>query len=400
MRFGVFITRRLLLMIPVLIGVVTITFLIFQGISLDNQLSAHCPTPKGGWDQNPIAKLHCEEAFGLNKPVVVQYGIYLYNTFTLNWGYVSPVSYMSHNIPGVLACASPCAVLTLIQAWLPYTIELAALSLILILALAIPLGNYAAVYRNRPIDQGARIFSFSGFALPGYLLGAVLIIAVMFALGLGNSGGFGCTSGVYGQVTGSWTNCFGTYYPAGTTPAFLNGVGATSPTGFPTIDALIFAATHSPPPGAPAGYLWEVAGDHVLRLLLPAVVIAYGVVATILRFVRNSMLEVMNLDFIRTARSKGVPERRVIRYHAGRNSLNVTVTVLGLTFAFFLGGFAVIEDLFQLNGVGRLFTYAILQPVDFGTIFASTVLFTIIIVIANVIVDIVYGYLDPRVRVG
>ncbi|EQD40824.1 ABC-type peptide transport system, permease component [mine drainage metagenome] len=400
MKFWVYIARRMLLMVPVLIGVVTIVFLLLNSIPVTEQLSAGCATPRSGWIPGTPAYVHCETRLGLNAPAPVRYGLYLLHTFTLQWGFVSPNSFMAKNVPGVLACLTPCAVLTLIQAWLPYTIELAALSLILILAMAIPLGNYSAVFRNRPLDQGTRVFSFSGYALPGYLLGAIVIIALMFALGLSSTQSSGCTSGVYGQLVGSWSNCFGQYYPHGAIPGFMNGMGATHPTGFPTVDALIYAATHSVPPGAPADYLWSVAANHFLRLLLPAVVIAYGSTASILRFVRNSMLEVMNLDFIRTARSKGVPERRVIRYHAGRNSLNVTVTVLGLTFAFFLGGFAVIEDLFQLNGVGRLFTYAILQPVDFGTIFASTVLFTIIIVIANVIVDVVYGYLDPRVRVG
>ncbi len=172
-------------------------------------------------------------------------------------------------------------------------------------------------------------------------------------------------------------------------PAWVaNGIHST-PTGFVTVDALLH---HDD---------W-LALDTVLRILLPALLIAYGTVAGLLRFVRNSMLEVMNLDFVRTARAGGVPEPVVVHRHAGRNSLNVTVTVLGLTFAGFLGGFPIIEDVFQLNGVGAMLAYAAnpAPALDFATIFGSTLLFTFIIVAANLVVDVVYAWLDPRVRLG
>ncbi len=136
------------------------------------------------------------------------------------------------------------------------------------------------------------------------------------------------------------------------------------------------------------------------RLLLPAIVIAYGTIAGILRFVRNSMLEVMNLDYVRTARAKGVPEAEVIRRHAGRNSLNVTVTVLGLTFAGFISGFPIIEFVFNLRGVGLMLAYSVQRPFDYGLIFGSTLLFTLVIVVVNLLVDLLYAYLDPRVRLG
>ena len=112
------------------------------------------------------------------------------------------------------------------------------------------------------------------------------------------------------------------------------------------------------------------------------------------------MLEVLNLDFIRTARAKGVSESRVVQPHAGRNSLNVTVTVLGLTFAGFIGGFPIIEYVFGLQGSACILALSIQPPYDYGLIFGTTLLFTIIVVIANIIVDIVYAFLDPRVRLG
>jgi ABC-type dipeptide/oligopeptide/nickel transport system permease component len=189
----------------------------------------------------------------------------------------------------------------------------------------------------------------------------------------------------YQQWYGSWPTaaCF----PGGVYPSWLTTHLSTSPTGFPTLDAAIHGD-------------WFLAFDTLRRMILPAIVIAYGSVAGILRFVRNSMLEVMNLDFVRTARAKGVPESTVVNRHAGRNSLNVTVTVLGLTFAGFIGGFPIIEYVFGLRGIGLLLAYSIQSPYDYGLIFGTTLLFTIIVVIANIVVDILYAYLDPRVRLG
>ncbi len=429
MKLWIYVLRRLLLMVPVLIGVVTITFIIISAVPVEERLLACIPP---GRHSPPIGSPGWERELqicGLNTPVYEQYGQYLFKTFTFQWGFIqnSSVDGMWGHAPQVHPCLQlnvskqegGCAVLTLIGAWLPYTIELAVLSLIIILAMAIPLGNLSAVNRNRPFDQATRIFSFSGYALPGYLLGALLILALYFVLyGIDPTGG--CDGSAYAQIVGSWHASFNnpdqacytmTTYSGGTQqstilwggrPPYANPIYATTPTGFPTVDGIIWALTHSPPPGMPGGryYYWDLVGDHVLRLIIPAITVAYTSVAALLRYVRNSMLEVMNLDFIRTARAKGVPERAVVKTHAGRNSLNVTVTVLGLTFAAFLGGFAVIESLFGLFGVGMLFAYSVFPSPDISTIFASTVLFTIIIVVANVAVDVIYGVLDPRVRLG
>jgi peptide/nickel transport system permease protein len=285
-------------------------------------------------------------------------------------------------------------VTTVLSWFLPYTLELAALSLAIILLVAIPLGNLAAVNRNRPVDQSARILSFSGFALPGFLLASLALMGAVIALGSGT--GFfvhppWCPSGEtsFAEFQGSWpvNTCFqltGNAYPSWLTDGYVS-----HPTGFPTVDALIH------------GENW-LAIDSVLRMLIPAMTIAFGSIALLLRFVRNSMLEVMNLDFVRTARAEGIPERTVIKRHAGRNSLNVTVTVLGLTFAYFIGGFPITELVFQLRGVGYLLALSVqaTNGIDFGIVFGATLLFTFIVVIANIIVDVLYAYLDPRVRLG
>ena len=396
MKMWVYIVRRVFLLLPVILGVMTITFLLTSLLPVEYRLLATFGPSKNGYSahidcskinanltgtcDNP-AYVRGVHLLGLDQPITTQYGTYIYNSFTLNWGYTS-ASGPASNVIG--KTSSPVA--TVLSWYLPYTLELAAISLAIILLLAVPIGNYSAVYRNRPLDQGARILSFSGFALPGFLLANLLLLGATFAAG-GVTPECNSYSDHFLDFYNSWPKfeCLG--YATGTQPVWIDSHLHTTPTGFPTIDSLYH------------GEYW-LAGDTVFRLLLPAFVIAYGSIAAILRFVRNSMLEVLNLDFVRTARAKGVAESGVVRKHAGRNSLNVTVTVLGLTFAGFIGGFPIIESVFHLNGIGLILALSIQPPYDYGLIFGSTLLFTIIVVIANILVDITYAFLDPRVRLG
>jgi ABC-type dipeptide/oligopeptide/nickel transport system permease component len=396
MKMWIYIVRRILLVLPVIIGVMTITFILVFFVPINEKLLSFYGPSKVGYNQevscqalginqpgqcpNP-AYSRGVHALWLDRPAPVQWGRWIVNSPTLNWGNTDTGSRAS----GSLGLTGALPVTTVLGYLLPYTLELAAISLTLILVLAIPVGNYSAVYRNRPVDQAARIMSFSGFAVPGFLLGTLLLLGVATLQGHGTFCGGTATS--FDQWYGSWpaSTCFPSNHNQ--LPSFIGMYQQTTPTGFPTADALL------------NGYPY-LAFDSLRRMILPAFVIAFGAIASILRFVRNSMLEVMNLDFVRTARSKGVSESTVVRKHAGRNSLNVTVTVLGLTFAGFIGGFPIIEDVFHLRGVGLLLAFSIQEPFDFGLIFGTTLLFTIIVVIANIIVDILYAYLDPRVRLG
>ncbi len=393
MRMWVYVVRRILLLIPVIIGVMTITFAIISALPIQDHLvsvygASKVPyTPQvqctvlgiqqQGQCRNPTY-FTLVDRLGLDKPIYVQWLVYMENSLTLNWG---TVNYHS-NAAGYFSLTTSIPVTTVLGWYLPYTLELAALSLLFILALAIPLGNYSAVYRNRPIDQAARVMSFSGFALPGFLLATLVLFAAVII-----SGGATATCGSQSTHYFDWYGSWPPFPTCAAQPSWIGIYTQTSPTGFPTIDAVLHGN-------------WFLAGESLKRIILPALVIAYGSIAAILRFVRNSMLEVLNLDFVRTAREKGVPESRVVSHHAGRNSLNVTVTVLGLTFAGFIGGFPIIELVFNLRGVGLLLAKSIQQPYDFGLIFGTTLLFTIIVGVANIMVDILYAYLDPRVRLG
>jgi ABC-type dipeptide/oligopeptide/nickel transport system permease component len=383
----VYITRRLLLTVPVIIGVMTVTFILVSLVPLSTRIGAFIgPNARTAKPGSPVWNAAIQ-ALGLNKPVPIQWAIYMWNSLTLHWGVTDPHSQASL---GAQLGETAYPVASVLGWYLPYTLELASLSLILILLISIPLGNLSAAYRNRPVDQSTRLLSFSGFAFPTFLLGFLVLLAAVEVTG-------GLTPSCHG-LSAHYFDWYGSWPPAAclpgapaTLPGWIGSHLQTSPTGFPTIDALLHANT-------PSGLY--LAWQSVVRMILPALVIAYGSIAGILRFVRNSMLEVMNLDFVRTARAKGVPERQVVNRHAGRNSLNVTVTVLGLTFAFFITGFPVIEYVFGLRGIGYLLALSIQTPPDYGLIFGSTLLLTIIVVAANIIVDITYAYLDPRVRLG
>jgi ABC-type dipeptide/oligopeptide/nickel transport system permease component len=410
MRMWIYVVRRMILLAPIIIGVMTITFVLVNALpAYDHLVAVYGDPPRQRtWLYDPTvacsllntsapANTNCTNPYyhalaaplGIGENPVTAWSQYMYRSLTFQWGTVSNDSTAGKTVP--LIQGQP--VTTVLGWYLPYTLELATFALLVILVIAIPLGNLSAVYRNRPVDQASRVMSFSGYALPSFLLGSLLILGFVLFLGAGHSY-YGhppwCTSGepTYNEFTGSWPvqACFA----GGGFPSWLNQGVVSSPTGFPTIDALIH------------GQFW-LAIDTLARMVLPALVIAFGSIAILLRFVRNSMLEVMNLDFVRTARAKGVPESVVVKRHAGRNSLNVTITVLGLTFAFFIGGFPIIEYVFKLNGIGYILALSIQQtsaPVDFGLIFGSTILFTYVVVSANCIVDVLYALLDPRVRLG
>src|SRR5271170_4631130 len=191
MRMWVYILRRLILLIPVIIGVTTITFVLISALPIHERLSSQfgAAPPRDGWLYQPLRPCptdpskECRNSvyyedlakLGLNKPIPLQWGVYIYNSFTLNWGTVG-----NGSTAGQIFQATQGQPVSEVLGWfLPYTLELAALALAIILIIAIPLGNLAAVNRNRPVDQSARILSFSGYALPGFLLSSLALMAAV-----------------------------------------------------------------------------------------------------------------------------------------------------------------------------------------------------------------------------
>jgi peptide/nickel transport system permease protein len=406
MRLWIYVLRRLLLLVPVIIGVVTITFVIVSALPIPTRLAAlygspdphdpwiysptqPCPAPNGAQQcYNPTYHFFLNRS-GLGEPVPLQWARYVGNIFTFHWGYVSNGSTVGNLFPE--AAGQP--VTTVLSWFLPYTLELAVVSMAIVLAVAIPLGRISAGNRNRPVDHVARALSFSGFALPSYFIGSLMIILTVILLGTG-TGFFAhppwCPGGetTFDEVIGSWPSFL--CYPNAQFPSWLSLGVISHPTGFPTVDAFLN--------GAP----W-LGLDSLLRLILPALVIAFAHLGLLLRYVRNSTLEVMNLDYVRTARAEGVSEHQVVTRHAGRNSMTVTVTMLAVSFATFFGWFPIAELLFGLNGVGLIVALAAESGnggLDFGVITGATLTLTFLVVISNVIADLIVAYLDPRIRLG
>ena len=307
----------------------------------------------------------CAEANGLNEPIYVQLGIYVKNVVTFDLGdsirFSRPVNQL------------------LIER-LPLTTELAASALFIAVAVGVPLGIVAARRHNTAIDTGTMAFANVGVSMPVFWLG--LMLAYLFALVLQNtplalppSGRLsaGIFSTPYYEVWG-WQLTEGTFW------AKLNE----------------YISNHYLFNSLITGQ-WEVFWNAVRHMILPAVALATIPLAIIARITRSALLEVMGKDYIRTARAKGAREGSVVRSHALRNALLPVVTIIGLQLGLLLGGAVLTETIFNLAGVGRALFDAILGR-DYAIVQGFTVVVASVYVIVNLLVDISYAYLDPRIR--
>ncbi|HKZ23340.1 MAG TPA: ABC transporter permease [Thermoplasmata archaeon] len=349
MKLRDYVIRRLLLLIPVLIGVSIITFTLSRSIGnpaavyIDERCSA-----------NPRCVESVIERFGFNQPIWVQYVRYMQGLLTGDLGY------------------SRTAVLPVSEAIMqkfPATFELASASMILAVILGIPLGVLSATRRDRPVDHGARIFALSGVSVPVFWLGLMLKYTLYYlpVVYFGSS---------FLPVTGRHS------------PTEYGVPGAPVPevTHFYVVDAILSARLDG---------LW----DAISHLILPSITLTYVTMALITRMMRSSMLEVMNQEYIKTARSKGLSEKVVIRKHARRNALIPTTTVIGLAFGGLLSGAVLTETIFDWPGLGQWSASAIVN-LDGAAIMGFTLLAAVTYVLANLFVDILYAYLDPRIRLG
>ncbi|MES2711671.1 MAG: ABC transporter permease [Pseudomonadota bacterium] len=217
------------------------------------------------------------------------------------------------------------------------TFQVALMAAFISVLIAIPLGTISALFRDTWIDYVVRIFTIAGLAVPSFWLGMLLLLLLLTVF--------------------HWSP------PVTYTPFHENPL------------------------------------QNMAQLIWPALAVGYRYAAVVARMVRSSIIEVMREDYIRTARAKGVFERLVVARHAMRNALLPAITVIGLEFAFLLGGLVVTEQVFNLNGIGRLFVEAVSRN-DFVLIQALVMLLAAVFVTMNLIVDLLYGVLDPRVRHG
>jgi len=222
-----------------------------------------------------------------------------------------------------------------IQGRLGISVELAILATLLATLLALPMGVIAAVKQDTWIDYAIRVFSIGGLAMPSFWLGILTILTLV--------------------VLFQWA------------------------------PPLIFVP------------LWEDPIENLSQLIWPAIVVGYRYSAVATRMTRSSVLEVLRDDYVRTARSKGLRETTVVVRHALRNSLLPVITVISLEFAFLFGGLVVTEQVFNVNGLGKLLVDAVSQR-DYTLVQALVLLFAFVFVFVNFIVDLLYGVLDPRIR--
>jgi len=338
--------RRLLLLIPVLIGVSLIAFFITRAAA-DPWISYAQGDPSR---MTPLQIDLIKEKYHLNDPLYSQYYYWLDSLFHGNLGW----SKEAHMF-----------VTDAIAQKFPATFELAMISTIMAVLFGIFLGTKSAVKANSVTDQLSRTMSLVGVSIPVFWLGLILVW-VFFA-----------------QL--HWLPQFGPYNLTNVDLA-LRYETMNHYTGFLLIDTLL------------NGDL-EFFYDHLLHLILPAITLAFASTAILIRMMRSSMLEVLSSEYVKAARAKGLPENVVIKRHARRNAMIPTTTVIGLTFGGLLGGAVLTETVFQWNGIGQWSAKAAVG-VDTPAIMGFTLITALIYVLANLVVDVVYAYLDPRVRLG
>jgi ABC-type dipeptide/oligopeptide/nickel transport system permease component len=321
--------------VPVFLAVTLMTFVISHVV---------VPNPVLAWggersSKSTIAAIAAQ--YHLNQPLYIQYYYYMKGLLTGNWG-ISPVTHLS--------------VLSQILTYLPATIELSVSALIISVIIGIPVGVLSALWNKKKRDYPLRVLYLTGIASPPFLL--ALIFQFVFAY--------------YFRLLPS----SGRLSPLLTPPKHI--------TGMYTIDSLLTGN-------------WVDLANSIEHLILPATALALLTFAIITRITRSSMIDTMEKDYIRTAKSKGLPRRTVMFRHALRNALTSTVTVIGFAIQILLSGTIVIESIFFWPGIGLYTTTSILS-LDFPSIMGITVVFTLIVVFTNLVTDVAYGFLDPRVR--
>ena len=351
--------RRLLLAIPVLLGILIVTFALARMIPGDP-----CRAILG--EKATVAV--CErfnEDFGLNKPIYVQFGIYLQNILKGDFG-------------NSIRFSRP--VMLILVERLPMTIELGLCSLILAVLVGIPVGILAAIKRNSIWDVIIMIGANIGISMPVYWLG--LMLAYFFALVM--------------KGTPFWLP------PTGRLTAGLAAV--------PFYELLNWDVQKETFNYYFLGFFsnlyifnsiitgdWEVLKDALTHLILPSIALSTIPLAVIARMTRSSMLEVLKQDYIRTARAKGLVERLVILKHALRNALLPIVTVIGLETGVLFSGAVLTESIFGLSGVGRSM-YEAITARDFPIIQGFVIVIAAFYVFVNLLVDLSYVFIDPRIR--
>ena len=316
-----YIFRRILLIIPTLIGVTIVVSLLTQllpGDFIDVMLADHVA---GGEDKEAI-RAKWEEELGWDKPWIVQYGTWLWNAIQGDLG----TSFIGSFQP----------VTKELESRIPVTLELGVLALLVGVAIALPVGIISAVRQDSAIDYVFRGTAILALSVPGFWL-AVIIIRIVFP-----------------QL------------------------------GLPSLPLLYNDPT-------------ENLAENMRQMYVPAIILGIGLAGPVMRLTRGEMLEVLRQDYVRTARAKGLQENSVIVRHAMRNALIPVLTLIGLSASILIGGSVIMESIFSLPGMGLRMLVA-LKDRDIPVVMGIMVVISIVVIVANLVIDIAYSLVDPRIR--
>ena len=334
-----FLTRRLAALVLLGLGITFVAFVLTELVPGDPAAANLGQRAIA----DPAAVQAFREHYGLDKPLPVQYAVYLEHLVTGDLGQ----SEQSHR-----------AVRTDLSEFVPATAELAVTSILIAFVLGISLGILSAVRRNRLTDQVLRVISLGGISMPTFWLALVALYVFFFKLG--------------------WVPGSGRLDP-GVLPA-------PHVTGLYTIDALL------------AGQL-DVFVSAAQHLILPAGVLAAYNIGLLTRFTRSAVLEVINNDYVQAARAKGLPERTVVLRHVLRAALPPIITVGGLAFANVMTGTVLVESIFGWPGIGQ-YAFHSATTLDLPAIMGVSLFVAVVYIVVNFLVDILYGVVDPRIRVA
>jgi peptide/nickel transport system permease protein len=338
MSLLLYIVRRVLSGIGVIFGVLTLMFIITKLIP-QNPVAVFLGI-EGMRD--PALVKQVTEQWKLDRPIWEQYIYYVGNVLRGEFGRSS---------------WSRGPVIQDLAARFPATVELSIFAFIIAMCIAIPTGILSAVYRDRPIDHLSRVFSVIGISGPPFWWGILFLYIFYFILGFAGSGRL--SEGV---------------------------IPPPRVTGFYLIDSLLEER-------------FDKFLDALKHIFLPALTLGIGATGFTSRLTRSALLEVLRKDYVKTARMKGLKERVVIYRHALRNALIAPVTYMGILFGNMLGGSVLVETVFTWRGMGQYVVNAIFAA-DYPAILATTLVITIIYTVSNLVVDILYTIIDPRVRVS
>src|ERR1700756_266470 len=338
MSFYFFFLRRLALLAPTLVGVSVI------GFALAYLLPGNPALVKAGPMAAPQYVAEMKHRMGLDRPLHIQYA-----------------RYMTGLLHGDLGESSSTGrpVLTDFMQRLPATLELTVASLLLALLLGVPMGVLCAIHHNTIVDHFGRVFSVAGVAMPSFWSGLILIYVFFYLLGIAPAP-------------------LGRLAPGVITPAPI--------TGLYTVDSLLSGN-------------WRAFESSLAHLALPSLTLAVSVMAPLARMVRAAMLEILETDYIKAASAFGLPRWRVIYGDALRNAIIPVVTALGVIFGFLMAGNAVVESVFGWPGIGNYAVKALTLK-DSSPIQSFVLCVAVMCILANFLVDLVYGLADPRIRVG